>query len=230
MHAKQTNDLAVASSIFSGAYGAEISLAVEQNSSLLVHWLTYLSSYHKTGVGDVLLDAVASAIREAAGALSLGLVRPALFSMRSQIDLLLGWLYFKDHRVEWLHVNQTGDGFRLKKELLNYLDLHIPGFGARIGTLREIKTRNEVDPYRLLSAHIHAQSVPVLPVVTDLVDLVRPKSACLECAEVSFEVAEFLNDLLLAVYAANWASLPVPVQSALLSRFKSAEQQRAFFP
>jgi hypothetical protein len=229
MHSKQTCDLATASQAFSGRSGAKLSSLVEQNSSLLVHWLNYLASYHKTGFGDSLLDAVASAIRETAGTLSLGLVRPALFSLRSQIDLLLGWLYFKDHNVEWLRVNQTCEGFKLKKELLQYLEQHIPQFRARIGMLNEIKTRNEVDPYRFLSAHVHSQSVPLLPRVIDLGDLVRPEEACLECATVAFEVAEFLNDVLLAVYTTEWASLPVPVQLALGTRFKSPEQRRNFF-
>jgi hypothetical protein len=229
MHSKQTSDLAAASQAFSGRSGAELSSFVEQNSSLLVHWLNYLTIYHMTGVGDCLLDAVASAIRETAGTLSLGLVRPALFSLRSQIDLLFGWLYFKDHNVEWLRVNQTGDGFKLKKELLQYLEQHIPQFRKRIGMLNEIKTRHEVDPYRLLSAHVHAQSVSLLPQVIDLADLVRPEEACLECATVTFEVAEFLNDVLLAVYTTDWASLPVPVQSALATRFRSAEQRSDFF-
>ncbi|MCB0360285.1 MAG: hypothetical protein KDD44_11640, partial [Bdellovibrionales bacterium] len=182
MHAKQTSDLSAATHSFSTSSGAAISSSVESNSALLVHWLAYLSNYHKTGVADGLLDAVASSIRETAGTLSLGLVRPSLFSLRGQIDLLLGWLYFKDHSVEWLHVNQTGDGFKLKKELLQYLEQHTLRFAARFGILRAIKSRKEVDPYRLLSAHIHAQSVPLLPVVQDLSDLVRPEAACIECA------------------------------------------------
>ena len=107
MHAKQTSDLADAAKAFSWTYGAGLSAKVESNSALLVSWLSYLSVYHRTGVADGLLDAVGSSIREAAGALSLGLVRPALFSLRGQIDLLLGWKYFKDHNVEWAHVNQT---------------------------------------------------------------------------------------------------------------------------
>lgn len=229
MHAKQTADLVAKSQTFSATSAAELSASVEKNSSLLVHWLSYLSSYHKTGVADGLLDAVSSAIRETAGTLSLGLVRPALFSLRSQIDLLLGWLYFKDHNVEWLYVNQTSDGFKLKKELLQYLEQHTPRFGARTGILREIRARKEVDPYRLLSAHVHAQSDPVLPVVNDLADLVRPRADCLECATVAFEVAEFLNDVLLAIYAPSWASLPGAVQAALSARFKSVEQRRDFF-
>lgn len=229
MHTEQTLTLADSAKDFSALSGSFLSAKVESNSALLISWLGYLSSYHRTGVADSLLDAVGSSIRETAGVLSLGLVRPALFSLRGQVDLMLGWLYFKDHAIEWEHVNQTGDGFKLKKELLQYLDQHFQRFTGRLNLLREIKTRKEADPYRLLSAHIHAQSDSVLPVVANLSDLVQPAAACNECANVVFEVAEFLNDVLLSVYLPNWASLPTPIQNSLASRFKSGDQRKDFF-
>lgn len=229
MHLKQTENLRTAANDFSTAYGASISSAVEANSTLLVHWLSYLNSFHRTGVADSLLNAVGSSIREVAGVASLGLGRQALLSLRGQVDLMLAWLYFKDHAVEWSHVNQTADGFKLKKELLQYLDQHVPRFGHRIGILREIATRKELDPYRLLSAHVHAQSDPVLPDVVDLKDLVRPEAVCKECAQVAFEVAEFLNDVLFAVYLPSWASLPEVVRSGLNARFQSGDQRKSFF-
>jgi hypothetical protein len=229
MHPNQTTDLRQAANDFSTAFGASISSAVEANSTLLVYWLSYLNSFHRTDVADSLLDAVGSSIREVAGVLSLGLVRQALFSLRGQVDLMLAWLYFKDHAVEWSHVNQTADGFKLKKELLQYLDQHVPRFAHRMGILREIATRKELDPYRLLSAHIHAQSAPVLPNVIDLKDLVRPEAACKECAQVAFEVSEFLNDILLAVYLPSWASLPSAVRSGLDARFQSGDQRKSIF-
>lgn len=229
MHLKQTADLREATQEFSTAFGADISNAVEANSALLVHWLSYLNSFHRTGIGDSLLDAVGSSIREVAGVLSLGLARQSLFSLRGQVDLMLAWLYFKDHAVEWGHVNQTAEGFKLKKELLQYLEQHVPKFAHRLKILREIATRKEPDPYRLLSAHIHAQSDLVLPVVVELKDLVRPEAVCRECAKATFEVAEFLNDILMAVYLQSWPSLPKAVRSALDARFRSAEQRKSFF-
>ena len=103
MHLKQTSDLRTAACDFSLSQGESISAQVEQRSTLLVHWLDYLSAFHRTGVADSLLEAARSSVREVAGLLSLGLARPALFSLRGQIDLLLAWLYFKDHGVEWSH-------------------------------------------------------------------------------------------------------------------------------
>jgi hypothetical protein len=229
MHQQQTSELRSAAALFSQAHAEAITVQVEEKSALLIHWLQYLSSFHRTEVADDLLNAATCSVREVAGLLSLGLARPALFSLRGQIDLLLAWLYFKDHSVEWSHVNETAEGFRLRKELLQYLDQYVPKFAMRIGSLREIKTRTESDPYRLLSAHIHAQSAVVLPVVSDLKDLVRNKNVCLECTQACFEVSEYMNDILLCLYLTDWAALPGPVQSALELRFKSADQRQVFF-
>lgn len=229
MHLQQTTDLRTATSDFSTLHGEAITVQVEEKSALLVHWLGYLSEFQRTGVADDLLDAAIASVREVAGLLSLGLARPALLSLRGQIDILLAWIYFKDHGVEWAHLNQTAEGFKLKKELLQYLDQHLPKFGARTALLREVKTRTEPDPYRLLSAHIHTQSIFVVPVVADLRDLVRTSSVCSECTQACFEVAEYMNDIFLGIYVSGWASLPAPVQTALLPRFKSPEQRQMFF-
>lgn len=117
----------------------------------------------------------------------------------------------------------------MKRDVIQYLDQHIAGFTARNSLLRDIRTRSHVDPYRLLSAHIHAQNESVIPRVVDLKDLVRGEEECSECAAVAFEVAEYLSDVLLAVFAPSWASLPEAVQSAMSGRFKTANQRKAFF-
>lgn len=121
--------------------------------------------------------------------------------------------------MEWSLVNATSEGFKLKKELLVYFEQHHAGFGGRFKVLSDKKTRKFENPYRLLSAHVHAQSALVLPKVAHLSDLVRPKDACLECASMSSEVSEYLNDCLLCIYRSRWKSLPTEVQSAAVARF-----------
>lgn len=229
MHKENTKDLRAATSDFSVTHGEEISELVENHSLLLVQWLKYLNSFHRTGVADSLLDSAASSIREGAGVLSLGLVRQSLFSLRGQVDLILAWIYFKDHEIEWSHINDTADGFKLKKEILLYLEQNFKKFGHRMGILKGIKIRKEIDPYRLLSAHIHAQSIPVLPNVEKFKELVQSVDSCKECASVAFEVSEYLNDILLSIYLNNWASLPNGIKAATESRFTTPEQKKTFF-
>lgn len=215
---------------FSSQFGAQTTEKFEQNSALFLQWLGYLNRYHRSTAADALLDGMASSIREAAACAALGLIRPALFSLRTQVDLALGWIYFKDHPVEWRTVNEFGEGFKLKKELFEYLTNHCPGFGNRYGLLKQTITRKEQDTYRLLSAHIHAQSAIVLPIAIDLQDVVRDEDMALDCASLAGEVSEYINDVFLAYFAKDWAALPVPIMSAFAARMgPPPSQQRSKF-
>jgi hypothetical protein len=111
---KQVIDLLQKVQKFSSVKGEGIVSQIEGKSSLLLLWIPYLN-LQKTGTADELLDGALSSLREVAACSGLGLVRPALLAMRTEIDLMLSWLYFKDHHVEWHYVNATGDGFKLKK-------------------------------------------------------------------------------------------------------------------
>ncbi len=229
MHTKQVNDLLVAATAFSASSGTALSVEVEKNSALLMLWLSYLKSYKLTGTADELVFAVESSIRETAASFSLGLVRPALFSLRTEIDLILAWIYFKDHTVEWNHVNSTGDGFKSKKEVLDYLAAHHPRFVPRLNIFKEIKTRSEKEPYRTLSAHIHGQSNAVLPAVSELSDLVQSADFCIASSKMAFEVTEYINDVLLSIYLPNWHALPKDICSAAEKRFVSPAQRADCF-
>lgn len=211
------------------AQGVTVVTKAEAASQLEMLWLQHLSKTQLTGTADCLLDGTASAIREAVACVALGLVRPALNSLRLQIDLTLGWLYFKDHPVEWARVQTTGDGFKLKTDLLKYMGESYDRFSARFAILRECKTRTQDDPYRLLSAHVHGQSQYVLPQVQLPADIVASVQAQDEALQLQQECAEFINDILWAVYAARWASLPGDLLSALDRRFKTPVQRENFF-
>nr|WP_314901233.1 hypothetical protein [uncultured Deefgea sp.] len=213
---------------FIDSNGVELVKALEDGISLLIDWVNFLESFKKTGTADELLAAVASTIRETAACIALGLVRPAMFSMRTQIDLILAWLYFKDHPVEWRVVNKTGDGFKLKKELFDYLTNTVDGFAARYGILKQTSTRSEVDTYRLLSAHIHGQSSLVLPVIDNLTDAICSRAMCDEAILLIKELSEYVGDVLYSVYASEYAVLPGITQS-IKKRFQSGKQQTEFY-
>jgi hypothetical protein len=213
---------------FSAAYGIPVVKGVDENSKLFIAWVPYLNNL-KTGTANELLDGAVSSLREAAACAALGLIRPSLLAMRTEIDLIFGWLYFKDHPVEWEYVNSKSDGFKLKKEILDYLLKYYESFGARFGTLKDIKTRVEQDPYRLLSAHIHSQSLNTIPLVDILADVVDPKNVAMEIVKISYEVDEFVSDILFAVYGENWTQLPKSLLVSLDSRFKTPNQKKVFF-
>lgn len=228
-HEAQVEQLRNATNEFIDAYGIQFVKDVEEGAGELLNWLSFLNSYKRTGVADELLDAVACAIRETAACVALGLVRPALFSMRTQIDLVLAWLYFKDHPVEWRLVNRTGDGFKLKKELVDYLSNTTDGFGLRYGILKQTSTRKELDTYRLLSAHIHGQSSPVLPAMHDLSDVVHAEGICKEVTVLARELTEYVGDVLYAVYAPEFSSIPPSIVTEINTRFISNDQKKDFY-
>ncbi|WP_339524613.1 hypothetical protein [Pseudomonas sp. EA_35y_Pfl2_R111] len=213
---------------FSTSHGAKVVASVDEKSSLFLEWIPYLNS-QKTGVADELLDGAVSSLREAAACAGLGLVRPALLALRTEIDLVLGWIYFKDHRVEWEYLNVSGDGFKLKKEILDYLSKHVAGYGARNGILKEVKKRLEVDPYRLLSAHVHSQSLYTLPLVAELKDVVGTSETLEELPMLAFEVDEYVSDILFSIYAPSWTQIAQTLRSKLDLRFKTPAQKNTFY-
>jgi len=96
---KQLVDLLSAVHQFSEVSGVDVITEIDRQSKLFLEWVPFLNSL-KTGVADELLDGAVSSLREVAACSGLGLVRPALLAMRTEIDLILSWLYFKDHSVE----------------------------------------------------------------------------------------------------------------------------------
>lgn len=225
---KQVGDLLSGVHKFTSKEGLRVVTEVEMRSRLFLAWIPYLNNA-KTGTADDLLDGAVSSLREVAACSGLGLVRPALLAMRTQIDLILSWLYFKDHRVEWEYVNLTGDGFKLKKEILEYLMRYFSSFGRRFGILKGVIVRKEVDPYRLLSAHIHSQSSNTLPLVDDLKDVVGDISVINELPMLAHEVDEYLSDILFSVFSDGWTQISPSLTKSLDVRFKTKAQKQDFY-
>lgn len=203
--------------------GAELCAEVDRVSMPLLFWINYLRTGHLTGTADELISGMHSSIIEVAACLCLGLVRPAIFSIRAQVDMAVSWMYFKDHAVEWQHLQEEGQGFIMKKTGWLYLEDYYPNFKRRFEILDRNKRRQERDPYGLLSAHIHSQSGGAIPRLSDLKGVVKPVERSRECVLLQHEVSEYLNDVFLACYAGHWASLPDPVLADAKSRLHDGE-------
>lgn len=231
LHTAALAKLTDACSKHSGDYGPALLQRQEQALRPLLEWLDYLRTCEATGTADVMLDGVHAAAVEASGCLALGLVRPALLAMRAEIDMVLAWIYFKDHPAEWDLVEQEGEGFKLKRELVAYCETQTsvyPQFKARFGLLEQSRTRRETDPYRLLSAHLHSQGTKTVPPLGPLASLVCSLTLCEDCVAIQGEVCEYLNDILFSCFADKWGSLPESVRRTTLDRLTD-EQRRAFF-
>ena len=208
--------------------GIECGRGIAAEAQVLLDWLNYLRQSEATGSANALLDGTQGAIVETVGCSALGLVRPALASLRSEIDMMLAWLYFKDHEVEWNHLRDTGRGFQTKANVLSYVNEHWPRFQSRFKLLVQQHTREEEDPYRLLSAHIHGQTDFTAPRVGPLSELVGDARRSKDCVKLQHDVAEYIGDVLLALYGDKWAALPNSAKSSLEKRL-NAKQRKAFY-
>ena len=224
----QTDDLAGTVAVHVKANRDEFCKRVSEEANCLLAWLEYLRTSEATGAADALLNGVQGAIIETAGCLTLGLVRPALSSLRLQVDMTLSWLYFKDHPVEWGHLRDTGRGFQSKSDVWSYVSEHYPQFKTRFVELERVKSRREADPYRLLSAHIHGQTDFTAPTVGPLSGLVAERRLCDECVELQGEVSEYLSDVLLSAYGDEWASLPSCAREQIERRLNPKQKTKFF--
>jgi len=228
-HAKQAEKLLEAIRATSESKSEAVLMSFEASSKLLLVWVSLLRKSYMTKIADELLHAVSSSIREAAALASLGLVRPTLFALRAQADLLLSWIYFKDHAVEYRSLCRTGDGFVLKKEALKYCSENFPGFGERLAILNSVSLRRDTDVYRLLSAHVHSQSPFVIAEVRDLKDIVRSDGLVAECCALQRDVSEYLSDILFSVGFLSEAALPKSIEDNLVARVTTPGQKKIIF-
>ena len=205
------------------SYGTAIIEEHERASELLVAWLAYLRSSATTGTADELLGGFHAAIIEVAGCLTLGLVRPAIFSLRGQVDVLCAWLFFKDHSVEWRHVEMTGQKYRLVSDVTKYLKTYFPRFEERLRLLRKNRRSGDDDPYSLLSAHVHGQNTSTIPPLVSVPELVQAEARCGECLQLQKEISEDLNDILVATYVDEWADLPDTITKAVQDRLSKPQ-------
>lgn len=224
----QLTELARQLSSNCGPDGVALVQKAEFASLPLMLWLDHVKAHKLTGVADELIDGCLSAIRESAVCIALGLVRPALSAMRVQIDLSLGWLYFRKHELEWSRIQSSGDGFKLKTDVLKHLEDHIPAFKYRCLLLKKRRTRRTEDPYRLLSAHIHAQSVHTLPVVITPESIIGSTASQHEAVEVLSECSEYISDLYWGCFGDQWFGLPENLRAPLEERLKLPDELANF--
>lgn len=194
-------------------------------ADLLFEWLGFLNA-QKTGVADEMLDGVRSAIVEATACAVLGLVRPCMFSLRAQIDMLLAWSYLKDHKVEWTRIDASTEDYVLPSVVLKYLNKYWPGFKDRFDVLSGYKKR-KCEPYPLLSEHAHSQSFQAIPNIAALSAVVEP-GLIDDCVKLQFDVSEYLSDIMVAWQIDRWTSLPEGIVDSLNKRMSEDKISKLF--
>jgi hypothetical protein len=202
--------------------GAALAGEFERAAHPLLEWHAYLLHAHNKSPAASLLTAWSSSLKETASCISLGLVRPALFSMRTQYELVFGWLFLHTHPVEWQRARRSGDGFPLPGQVRSYLRDYYPGYEARMKLLAKSRVFKD-DPYDLLSVHVHARTEVALPVLPELASIVASAATAREAIRLQSALSEFLSDVLVGVFAEDWPGLPQPVQHGVSTRLNPKE-------
>ena len=206
--------------------GNEIYTDMTRSSGLLSAWVGYLHSSISKHVADELLTAVRSAVIEATCCLSLGLVRPAIYSIRLQIELSLAWIFFNDHPIEWNHTKGVIADFPMRAQNLKYLSNFSARYSTRFKLLEDRSTRLIKDPYALLSTHVHGTTTKAMPFYEDIEAFVSGKKAIQECISLQLYTTEYLSDVMASWYAEHWHDFPKSIRDFIVERLKPDELKR----
>ena len=204
--------------------GEEISEAGAQTLS----WINYLRSIHNNRSAEELLNGTESALIETCAYCYLGLGRAAIAAIRTQVDLLLCYTFFRDHPVEWNYLQTNGDGYRLFSDVLKYHGEYNKNFKKRHDIINKIINPNLKELYRIMSAHIHAQSKLTIPTFDKMADLVLDEDNIQSIKELQQKTSIAMSGLLLAIYGNNWADID-PELYKPIRKLMTSKQASEFF-
>jgi hypothetical protein len=190
----------------------------------------WLQHFRTTGNGTAneLLDGIQASVLEAVAYSAMGLARSSIGAIRQEIELTLAYTFFKDHPVEWEHVRNTGDGFRLPAEVRNYHREQSRDLARRIDLIDHVLPLSLSKLYRILSAHIHGQSPYTIPRPTDLPSMVKDEAVMESVVEMQRAVSGALSFYLVAVYAKDWMELPAAIVSRVAKQIPDQRRPEFF--
>ena len=154
---------------------------------------------------------------EAATAWALGLNRGAAGSLRTYIENLFAWLYFKDHPVEYALVEQKTRELILPKSTQAYLKDIDKGFEKAYKYLNKNMDRPSEYFYTDLSFFVHAHPNQILKgkTASELVVTVPPEAIF---TEICSQADEFISDNFVVAYRHSWGSVPAIVKDNVSAR------------
>jgi hypothetical protein len=201
--------------------------ATEAGASIL-SWVNYLKLIHNNHSAIELLDGTESALVESCAYCCLGLGRASIVSIRTQVDLLLSYTYFRDHPKEWKRVQDRGEGFVLFAGIIKHHGEMDTDFNKRHEMVKQVVKPNLEELYGVMSAHIHAQSALTVPTSHKMKDIVLKKDKMVTILDLQQKTSLALSATLLAIYSKNWRDLPPELYKSTHS-LMSRKQATIFF-
>lgn len=189
-------------------------------------WIAKHSNVKPPPTAGVLLTGSYGVAVEAVSLVALGLVRPAVLSLRAHYELSLQFLYYRDHPVEWENVKRFRHQPLLPSAVKKYLKDNFENFEARQKLLSDRKAREHNDCYEVLSGVAHGTAVNSISEALQPADLVESASTVSQSIGIFKSVGETLSDINLSCLVSNWLSVPEDIQKDLNQRFTGASAKK----
>ena len=90
-----------------GSDGVPLGTSCMDAASPVRTWICWYSDCRPNSHAPELLDGAKASVIEAVSYVGLGLARAAVTAIRTQVDLMLGFTYFREHTADWRLVNST---------------------------------------------------------------------------------------------------------------------------
>lgn len=200
----------------------KLQIASECEASFVLSrsWLHKFRIENSSPIADSLIDGAFCASIEVVSTAYLGLMRPAIFSLRAHYELLYAWIYYKDHPVEWQSFVNGLDQGRLPGAIDKYTATNFPIQDHRWKVLSSKTQRSIPDPYAVLSAFVHGTQRKSVPTAKKPSDIVYPIPVLAQLPSFVSAVSENISDVLVSCFQSNWESLPAEIQSQLDARLE----------
>ena len=224
----QLENLEKALSAHQAAVGEELVREIIPAVEDFAVWIANFRSVADSDIAQDLLRGAQAAALEVISYTFLGLGRAAITAIRLQIDMILGYSYFKDHPIEWEKVKQSGDGFMLFSAIQAYHREIDRNLGQRLTSIEQRSPYTLNKLYRILSAHVHGQSPFTLPNLGPLESTVLSVGLMETTVEMQKQTTDALTCYLVAVYAKQWPQLPKQFVTHV-SRLLTPRQRPIFF-
>lgn len=192
-------------------------------------WLIKYSAEHEDDIRKALVSGSFSAAVEVVSLTYLGLLRSAIFSLRTHYDLAYGWLYYRDHPVEWRAVVAGTEQARLPGAIDQYLSKYYQQYDKRWTELEKKRNRKIKDPYAHMSIFIHGGHPDKMPTANRPADIVLPANVVGQLPPFVKDVSEVLSDVFISCHGGNWQSIPERIRVSLDQRFGGKARSSLLF-
>lgn len=186
---------------------------------LSMAWVGHYLNCDKESEAIIILKGAYGSAVESVSLTALGLVRPAMLSLRSHYELCLQYLYFVDHPREMRSLLEYRWQGPLPATVRKYLRDHSPRFEARLATLNKVRGRSMEEVYDVLSGVAHGSALNSVSAALKPIDLVETVDSVNQSIEMFAGVSEIISDYFLSDFQSNWMSVPSVVKDNAVIRF-----------